>query len=598
MADAAATSARTLESIRYDYGRINWVAWKGDDHLLAGIEAFVGRESDRRSANRTSRNDGEDVSIFRVVSISRDGGAFVQMFEGQTDRLAWGYGSTALLDILPQDREHVLLTAADNMGIGVWLGDVRTGRVERVTDGTWETRSYAIDGAGHPVLRIDEVQASGGYRIMRRASGESRWAQVMDVRGDLLTTNPPDFRAIGPGPGANQVYVFARLEQQDRGAFYLFDTSTGAFGEPLYADPEVDASDLWLHPSTRQVIAGCSFSRRLVCRARDAQVQRHLAAVNGFFGNTATVDMIDMSADASRWLIRAESPTEAAGYFVYDMAQRSVTPLAAVYPNLDLSQLAPTQVVDYQSRDGTPLWAYVTARDGTGPRPLVVLPHGGPEARDTYGYDAFAQFLAAHGYVVVQPNFRGSAGFGRAFADAGRGQWGRRMQDDVTDAIRHLIVTRVADPNRICIVGASYGGYAALAGAVFTPDLYRCAVSISGVSDLPSSLRTERAESGARSRAYQYWRRSMGEDREALVDFSPATHAARVRVPVLLVHGEDDQTVVIRQSEIMEQALTRAGKQVRFVRLANADHYWDQWSVENRTRLFQEVETFLGENLR
>jgi len=599
IANSSATEARVLESIRTEFGRFNWVAWEGDEHVLAGVEAYVGRERDHRVALGSSRQ-GREVSIYRVISISRDGRQFVQMFEGQGQSLAWGFGSTLLLDTLPNDAGHVLLMATDNLGVGVWRADVRTGAVERVSDGTWDTWFYGTDGAGYPVMRMDFLNNGSGYRIQRRASGETRWTPVMDVRGDLFN-NSPDFQIVGPGPGPNQVYVFARLdEQQDHGAVYLYDASTGAFGEPVYSSADADADDLWLHPVSHQVIAGCAFAQRLVCRAREQSVQRHINAVNGFFGNAATVRLTDMSNDANKWLLRVESPTEAAAYFIYDVTARSVTPLASIYPSLDLSQLSPTSVVEYAARDGTRLWAYVTARPGQGPRPIVVMPHGGPESRDAYGYDSFAQFLAAHGYVVVQPNFRGSSGSGRAFAAAGRGQWGLRMQDDVTDAVRHMIEAGVADPQRVCIVGASYGGYAALAGVALTPDLYRCAVSISGVSDLLDMLRSERVQGGRASAAYQYWRRSIGDpsaNRDALIAASPARQASRITAPVLLIHGEDDETVLIEQSVRMDRALRDAGRSARFVRIAGEDHYWDSWSTENRATLYRETAAFLAQHL-
>ena len=597
--DHAANTMRVLESIRRDYGEINWVSWKGDGHVLAGIEAYVGREVDRR-VSFGAQNRGDKVSIFRIVSISLDGAPLVQMFSGQGHQLAWGYGSTLLLDSLPNDPAHVLLMASDNAGVGVWRTEVATGHAERVADGTWDTRGYTADGAGYPVLRL-EMLASGGYRVLRRASGSGPWINAMDVRGDLLRSNSPDFSPIAAGPGPNQVYVFARQGQRDFSAVYLYDTSTGAFGEPVFASNAADVDDVWLHPMTHALLAGCAFAKRLTCSATDPVFQRNLNAVNGFFANNATVRLVDMSADASKWLLVASSPTEASTYFVYDVTHHSVTPLAQRYPSVDTALLSPTQVVDYQSRDGTALWAYVTARPGvTGPRPMVVFPHGGPESRDDFGYDAYVEFLAAHGYVVLQPNFRGSSGSGRAFADAGRGQWGLRMQDDITDAVRAMITAGVADPQRICIVGASYGGYAALAGAALTPDLYKCAISISGVSDLPTMLRAERAEGGHLSMSYQYWRYSMGDpsaNRDALIAASPARQSAHVTAPVLLIHGEEDETVPIEQSEMMERALRGAGKSVRLVRLPDADHYWDRWSTDNRTTLFRESEAFLEQYL-
>src|SRR5262249_44796904 len=160
------------------------------------------------------------------------------------------------------------------------------------------------------------------------------------------------------------------------------------------------------------------------------------------------------------WLLYVDGPLDSGGYYVFDRTALAINPIADAYPALANATLAPTTIAPYQAHDGTQLWAYVTALPGNGPRPTAIFPHGGPESRDGYGYDSFVQFLASRGYVVVQPNFRGGAGFGRAFATAGYHQWGKLMQSDVSDATQHMIDAGVADPHKICIVGGSYGGYA------------------------------------------------------------------------------------------------------------------------------------------
>jgi dipeptidyl aminopeptidase/acylaminoacyl peptidase len=228
------------------------------------------------------------------------------------------------------------------------------------------------------------------------------------------------------------------------------------------------------------------------------------------------------------------------------------------------------------------------------------MPHGGPEARDSYNYNFFVQYLTWRGYAVFQPNFRGSEGSGRSFAAAGYRQWGRLMQDDITDGVQHLVNSGAVDGERMCIVGASYGGYAALAGAALTPDLYKCAVSIAGDSDLIELLNIERREEGRGSWAYAYWRRLIGDpstDRDALIAVSPAHQAANVRIPVLLIHGEDDTVVAPEQSEIMRRALTRAGRPVQLITIEDAGHGWSTWRREDRQRLLEETDRFLAAHI-
>jgi dipeptidyl aminopeptidase/acylaminoacyl peptidase len=589
--EVATGTSTMIERLTAERGSLNWVAWKGDDRLLLEVEAF--------QALRTSRTT-YDYSIYRIVSVARDGTGLVQMFQGSLSRLASRDASTQLSDILPNDPEHVLLSALDTTGYGIWRADVNTGAVEKLSDGEWSTAGYLTDGEGYPVMRQDMLDDGRGWRILTRAPGEVHWSELREARAVADADKSPDFQPIAPAPGAGQVYVLARSEEQDRLGLFILDVRTRTLSAPIQEGALADASFPWIDAATHELVATCEEDERDVCRARDPNVQRELDAVQASVGPDAVVTLLDRSQGANRWLVYAEAPTLPGAFYLYDRDTQSVTQIALSYPELT-EGLAPTRVEHFTTRDGQTLWAYVTARPGQGPRPMIVMPHGGPEARDSYGFDFFAQYLAAQGYVVVQPNFRGSGGFGRAYAEAGYRQWGARMQTDVEDAARHMIDSGEADAHRICIVGASYGGYAALAGIMLTPDLYRCAISIAGVSDLPESLRGDRREAGRSSMSYQYWLRSMGDPRSdsaALIAASPARHAPAITAPLLLIHGEDDHIVPIRQSELMDEAMRAAGHDVRFVRVPDSVHIWSNWSAENRTLLLQETTAFLDHHLQ
>jgi dipeptidyl aminopeptidase/acylaminoacyl peptidase len=260
--------------------------------------------------------------------------------------------------------------------------------------------------------------------------------------------------------------------------------------------------------------------------------------------------------------------------------------------------LGPVREFHYPARDLYALLAYLTLPAGASERslPVVVLPHGGPESRDDPGFDWMTQFLSSRGYAVFQPQFRGSSGFGAAHADAGRKQWGLRMQDDVTDGVKALIDQGIADPRRICIAGISYGGYAALAGATFTPELYACAVSIGGVSDLPNMLGWVQKDLGKESNSLAYWRDHIGGTTDPqVVAKSPARFATAIRAPILLIHGTDDTTVPIDQARGMARALTAAGKKFELIELEGDDHYLS--SSATRVRALRELERFLAIHL-
>ena len=235
----------------------------------------------------------------------------------------------------------------------------------------------------------------------------------------------------------------------------------------------------------------------------------------------------------------------------------------------------------------------------TPPARFIVMPHGGPQARDDEQFDFWAQFMASRGYVVLKTQFRGSAGFGRSFMEAGHFKWGLAMQDDVSDGVKHLIDQGIADPKKVCIVGWSYGGYATLAGAAFTPDLYKCAFAGAGVSDLPAMLGYEMRHFSDDLSETGYWVAIIGDvtrDGDRLRATSPARHAERITADLMMMHGKDDIAVPFEQSQIMAKAMDRAGKRYRFIQIDSEDHWLS--SHQMRHRLLTEIEPFLGQHLK
>lgn len=579
--------------------RLHWVDWKTNDRLIfSGSIMMTARGS---SIGSNLSPDDLEFRISRVIGIDINGDNPTPMFDGETRRLAAG-ASTHVVDMLHQDPQHILLSAYGRSGLGLWRANVDTGATEQVDDAAWQRGMWATDGAGNAVLRIEGIHSNQGYRISRRAPSESQWTPFLEVRSGERG-NSPDFWPVSPGPGPGQVWIVARPAGRDTAGLYLFDAATGEYGAPHYEDPRMDfEGDVWRTRTQGRMLAACARFQRRDCQFYDEQVGRHIRAVDAFFERTADVTLIDMSDDGAVWLLSVEGPTTAPGYYIYDAAARAVIPVGPRYAGPHEALLSPTEVLSYASRDGAALWGYLTAPAGAArsAAPLVVFVHGGPESRDTYGYDEAVQFFASRGYLVFQPQFRGSGGFGVAFADAGRREWGGRMQHDVTDGVQHLIASGRVDPNRICIVGGSYGGYAALAGVSMTPDIYSCGISINGVSDLREMLAWERAEEGRRSMSLDYWRRSIGdvrEDRTMIDQASPRRRAEAVRAPVLIVAGADDTIVPVRQSRIMRDALRDAGGEVRYIEITGEGHSWYSWELENRVLLFTEMESFLARHL-
>lgn len=600
VADWRTGKAVAIQSARYEAGlEIDWVAWKTDDRLIFGVRQWCDRRGEPITLAQARANPDRAFRMVRVFAINRDGTRTTQLLMGEMNRLAFG-ASTYLVDDLPRDPVHILLGSFSDDAELVFRVDATTGAAQMVTSYPGaRTSGWMTDGEGVPVMRSEVLARNSGYRVYRRRNGSLDWIKVIEVRSapDSIV---PDFQFVASGPGANQVYVIARPPERDTAAIFRFDTATGALGEALAADPKADFVDAIVHPRTNELLLSCVDDRRRRCSSTDPAVAADWAYLATQLGEAAVPRVTGVSADANVWLVHGESPQRPGAYYIFDRAARRVQRFVDVHPALAGAAFAPTRTIDYVARDGAPLWAYYTALAGGGKRPLIVMPHGGPEARDEYGFDAWVQFLAARGYAVLQPNFRGGSGFGRAFAVAGHRQWGRRMQEDVSDAVRHMIAAGEVDATRMCIVGASYGGYAALAAAVLEPDLYKCAIGINGVYDLPEMLAAERREEGRGSQAYAYWVGSIGDpqaDAAALIAASPARRAAEIKAPVLLVGGVEDQVVAFDQSVRMERALRDAGRNVTLSRYESEGHSPYGWERSNYTKFLTELGAFVDRHI-
>lgn len=278
-------------------------------------------------------------------------------------------------------------------------------------------------------------------------------------------------------------------------------------------------------------------------------------------------------------LVSSSSDQDAGSWYLLDMQSKALRLVARRQPASADADLRPMEIIAYAAGDGTQVPAFLTrpaakpdAAAGAGP--LVVLIHGGPTARDYWGWNAEVQLLAARGYAVFQPQFRGSSGFGRRFEQAGFGQWGLAMQDDITAGVRYLVDQKIADPKRICIVGASYGGYAALWGLVKTPELYRCGVSFAGVADIGFMFNDSSDRVGNKV-TRQHMLARIGDvrsNKEQFDQVSPLKHADRIVAPVLLMHGEDDERVPIAHSKKMRKALELHGKKVEWLAFEEEGH--------------------------
>jgi dipeptidyl aminopeptidase/acylaminoacyl peptidase len=573
------------------------IRWKGDERLI--ISLIIPETS--------MRND--ELVAFPVVNLitARDGSKTIQLGEkGSGSRALASLG--AVLDSLKTDPDHILaaLRASDG-GLSVFKVDVRDGSKVEIEHGGPRVSGYGVDKRGNIVTRTvvvghDSVVTSIYVAFEYRAPGDSNWTKLMEVhRKELRALG--DVEPIEALDTPGQLLVFARQDagQGDTRAVRLFDAKTKTLGAVLFANGKYDVDNVLMDDSANGYMAACYWADVQVCAFTDKALQAQYEAFARAFKGERTFEVFSRAEDDSRWVIHASGPNDAGTFYIFNRKTRALDELGQVAPILDAAKLGRTQRFDYKARDGVQLSGYLTLPPQTAAMapPLVVLPHGGPEDRDHLGYDVWVQYLASRGYAVLQPNFRGSGGFGRTFAEAGYGEWGGRMSDDLDDAVKAALATGKVDARRVCIVGGSYGGYAALYEAGTKPDLYKCAVSIDGLADLNEDMGWEKREHGADSDTYHYWLKSLGDpskDGSRLADKSPIRMARGWKVPTLLIHGDADDIVFVEQSRSMNRALKGAGVNVRYVEIKDMGH--GPGTLKEWTQVLNEIDGFLGEYIK
>lgn len=568
---------------------VRQVEWANNERLLIWITFY--RDDKGVPYGVWFYNAFVPIPIRRVISVDLKGENSVVMFAGAKEMLKQGFDASRVVDYLKDDPRGILMQAWNNSrgSYGLYRVDVYTGEATLMEQGVSATDSWLTQG-GVPMLRMDSNARGTIGWVYGRAPGESEWKLIRKSRLNELK-KLPDFDVVGPTQKAGVFLVCQRMEGKDTSVIRTFDIASLAFGEVVAERPGRDFESAFVDENLRYV-GGAYWDDRLNYEFTDPSLAAHFKAINRGLRDRCNVQLYDIDTSHRRLLLRVTGPQEPGAFGIYDRDKRALEYVGVAKPWLKADRLASTEALKIRTRDGAEITGYLTTPisggpggRGGGPLPMVVLPHGGPEIRDYLDYDVTVQALAARGWLVLQPNFRGSGGYGKAFADLGKRQWANRMQEDVEDAVAQVIASGRADPKRLAICGASYGGYAALMGAVRQPGMYKAVVSIAGDADLPESLAFSRREDGADSPAYAYWCGSMGDpkaDQEMLVRASPARRAAEITAPVLLIHGTEDRIVDPKQSRLMAKALKAAGKSCEHVELKGEGHRgWsdDTWKT-------------------
>ncbi len=571
---------------------IGWFHWASDSQLLAAIQS-------RTTLGATARKIS--VGSSQVISISIEDRAAVVLFEDQKRVQRVNRRLSSITDILRDDPDHVLMPAVKGGALNLWKVNVITGSAKLVAQGKRGTYYWFTDKLGKPVLRFD-LNNSGTRVYVYSYSDELReWEKIRTVNIKKDSDDELAFWPIAMTNTPNQLYVLTDEEDDARRAIKIYDIKEKRYLKTVFEHPEMDVRGAFVELHTGIYAGAYYWEDRLDYTFVNPVMQSHYGALNKFFANAENVAFIGSTVHGKKILVEVSGPDNPGEFYYYDVDAKKIDFLFSRRGNLPRRELGLMEVIRVPVRDGHIITGYLS-HPPSGKNvdaPLIVMPHGGPETRDHYNYNREVQFLVTRGYQVLQVNFRGSSGYGRSFAEAGYGEWGGVMQNDITDVVKHLHKNGKAPADKTCIVGASYGGYAALYGAVSTPDLYKCVVSVAGVSDLFLILKQTVRDEGRHSDAYDYWKESIGhprKDRVKLRARSPVNLADKVTAPVLLVHGEFDGIVYVEQSKRMYGALKRANKEVEFIELKHEGHYG--WSLENEIIYHEALEKFLADNLR
>jgi dipeptidyl aminopeptidase/acylaminoacyl peptidase len=548
--------------------KVRGIDWAGDNHLLLDVSATaeVGltlnvdkkelwsctaiNVDTHTEVQIFTRQDTIQHAVFGRYGAENIKGHWYGFFGGITMELARGSVSDYNF---ANETDHQINT-------DLYKVDLDNGAAELLARGEPDSSDWLIDADGKIVARSFYHERSGNWSVR---SG--------DFGGVQLDAGKDSFGGASLlGLGRTQGTILISKPGDDG---RVSEEAPLAGGPPAAAADLVGQDAAITDPRTHAWIGmvkdGDNPVTTLFDPALEAKFRGTLKAFPGY-----RVRLESWSADFNRMIVFTDGGDDSGTYWIVDIPTGSANVLGNAYPSIAPDRVGPISMIDYKAADGLALRGVLTLPPGRTPKnlPLIVLPHGGPEERDYPGFDWWAQAYVSRGYAVFQPNFRGSAGYGLKFRNAGFGEWGRKMQTDISDGVTELAKEGLIDSKRVCIVGGSYGGYAALAGVTVQQGLYRCAVSVAGVSDPAAMIYASKDEGDSDKR---YWKTFMGQTSgsDSLKAISPVALAGHADAPILLIHGDADTVVPIEQTNAMERALGNSGRPVERLTMKGEDHW-------------------------
>ncbi|WP_431026801.1 S9 family peptidase [Lysinibacillus sp. LZ02] len=565
------------------------------------LNVFVkNMNGDSEPVRVTSTTDRDIAGFFwkddHVFYLKDNGGdenyhIYSSSFNGATEQDLTPYPNVVAypIDYLKDVKDEILImmNKEDATVFDVYKLNVTTGETKLVAKNPGNIQSWIPDSNGQIRMAVATDGVIG--TVLYRETEEEEFKPFMEIEaGD--TVSPLGF-------SQDNQSIYARSNKgRDKIELVKFDLKGNE--EVVFSNPNVDIAGALYSSSKDQLLYGAYITDKVHYEFFDSEFEQIFNQIKEKLGvHESELGINDYNKEMTKFIVSVSSDTVYGQYYYYDADTDAITPLAELASWLDVNSLAEMHSISYKSRDGLTIHGYLTLPKNKVAEdlPLIVIPHGGPWARDVWGFNYEVQLLANRGYAVLQMNFRSSTGYGKAFVDAGNKQWGLKIQGDITDGVQWAIDQGIADPENIGIYGASFGGYATLAGITFTPDLYAAAVDYVGVSNIFTLLDT----------IPPYWetQRNMfyervghpEKDKELLKAASPVFHVDKIKTPLFVAQGANDPRVNKQESDQIVEALRKRGVDVQYMVKDNEGHGFA--NEENRIEFYNAMVDFFAEHL-
>jgi len=569
----------------------NWCGFANNERVVCSIRSYIVPQSRAANITNTLAYLGGRTIATRLLAIDIDGSNQIQLVKQNSSvargKLKWiARTQDNIVSWLRREPNHILVSLAreDRRYPSVYRLNIKNNRMKEVQSFRKGIYRWGADRSGRIV-----------HGFGRNPAGKSRVIYM----GDNDLTNL-DFSHLGgetdPYPLAysadgKSLYLLANAGKDTRSVVEV-DSKTATIRKEFPHAEGFDAVGILQQRDSGRVLATRELSDTYSYRWQDAALEKEFREVHAALpGKPDNLVIESVDARLNKVIWRAWGGSAHPAYFLYDREEKSLSKLATAYAEVPVQRLNEQRAVTFKARDGLEIPAYLTLPADRVAKnlPTVILPHGGPYMRDVGNFDYWSQFLASLGYAVLQPNYRGSWGYGEAYLKKGFKQWGLAMQDDLDDGLQWMVEEGYTDANRVCMLGGSYGGFAALVASFRSSDRYKCAVSFAGVADLDALVDRWSLSFGAISAAVRVQRGSLRDK------VSPIKQVSNIQIPLLIVHGDVDERVPIGQSRTFVAALKKHGKPHKYIELPNGDHHLSLQS--HRLTFLAAVKEFLGEHL-